>query len=380
MAGLLPELTDRIIDHLSDDKPALNTCGLVCRQWFPRSRVHLFFEVKLQVGQRGFHNHVLHDTADRFFDLVDTSFFDIIATVRRLSLFYGTAEGSLAKAHLLRFASCRKLVEFTITLSFSSSDLLVPLHAQLAVVGPKFSSLSSFSLYFYGSSLDSLLGVLACLPTVETLSINGHDIENWASPGPASLLPPRVRSLDMSILRGAEFLFQYLLSRPTIHLFRSLTFDNDEMELSDTAPVAVYLQRAGHALESLSITIWGDSGKPPYSMRISPDQMVVLPGSFEQVALQACTGLRHLYIFSYIQTPSSYPVDILSAVTSNNMLTIKISSPAEEFNPEALDQALALPPFRNLRSVSLGTRTSESLFTPEIRARMPLASARGILE
>jgi hypothetical protein len=53
MLDFPPELTDRFIDQLSDDKAALKTCVLVCRQWFPRSRAHLFSEVTLQVGQVG---------------------------------------------------------------------------------------------------------------------------------------------------------------------------------------------------------------------------------------------------------------------------------------------------------------------------------------
>ena len=29
------ELTDRLIDHIGDDKLAVRNCGLVCRQWYP---------------------------------------------------------------------------------------------------------------------------------------------------------------------------------------------------------------------------------------------------------------------------------------------------------------------------------------------------------
>ncbi|KAJ7223568.1 hypothetical protein GGX14DRAFT_351993, partial [Mycena pura] len=42
-----PEISDCVIDHLSTDKTALKACGLACRQWLPRSRFHLFREVRL---------------------------------------------------------------------------------------------------------------------------------------------------------------------------------------------------------------------------------------------------------------------------------------------------------------------------------------------
>ena len=37
-----PELVDRTIDHLHDDKPSLRACTLVSRSWLNTSRHHLF--------------------------------------------------------------------------------------------------------------------------------------------------------------------------------------------------------------------------------------------------------------------------------------------------------------------------------------------------
>jgi len=45
ISGLPQELTDHIIDHI-DDRKSLKACSLVCSQWSPRSRKHLF--VRLQ--------------------------------------------------------------------------------------------------------------------------------------------------------------------------------------------------------------------------------------------------------------------------------------------------------------------------------------------
>ncbi|KAJ6517217.1 hypothetical protein C8R47DRAFT_249975 [Mycena vitilis] len=43
-----PELADRIIDFLWDNQPDLHACSLVCRQWLPSSRHHLFGWVKVR--------------------------------------------------------------------------------------------------------------------------------------------------------------------------------------------------------------------------------------------------------------------------------------------------------------------------------------------
>ncbi|TDL19487.1 hypothetical protein BD410DRAFT_792104 [Rickenella mellea] len=47
MSMMIPELTDNIIDHLHDNRPALCSCSLVCRSWLPSSRFHLFSTVVL---------------------------------------------------------------------------------------------------------------------------------------------------------------------------------------------------------------------------------------------------------------------------------------------------------------------------------------------
>lgn len=45
--SLPQELTDQIVDHLSDDKRTLRICALICRMFVRRSREHLFHEIAL---------------------------------------------------------------------------------------------------------------------------------------------------------------------------------------------------------------------------------------------------------------------------------------------------------------------------------------------
>jgi len=49
MSGLPQELIDHIIDHVNDGK-TLKACSLVCNQWSPRSRKHLFAQIEFTMG------------------------------------------------------------------------------------------------------------------------------------------------------------------------------------------------------------------------------------------------------------------------------------------------------------------------------------------
>ncbi|KAJ7774564.1 hypothetical protein DFH07DRAFT_103464 [Mycena maculata] len=42
-----PELTDRVLDFLHSDVAALSACTLVCREWLPSARFHLFSQIAL---------------------------------------------------------------------------------------------------------------------------------------------------------------------------------------------------------------------------------------------------------------------------------------------------------------------------------------------
>ena len=45
---LPPELHDQVIDHLFDDKRALASCSLVCRNWRTSSQYHLFHTIRIR--------------------------------------------------------------------------------------------------------------------------------------------------------------------------------------------------------------------------------------------------------------------------------------------------------------------------------------------
>jgi hypothetical protein len=61
MSSLPSELTDAVIDHLHADKIALAVCALVCKEWLPTSRYHLFSTINVNEGN-----------IQQFFDILDT--------------------------------------------------------------------------------------------------------------------------------------------------------------------------------------------------------------------------------------------------------------------------------------------------------------------
>ncbi|KAJ7466781.1 hypothetical protein B0H11DRAFT_2197461 [Mycena galericulata] len=375
MQQLPSDLSDLVIDHLATETAALKACGLACKQLFPRSRFHLFSELKLQVGSALKNKGSVDvDTMDEFMDLMDSSPSNILTTVRRLQLSYGD-ERSIPKAHLLRFPSCPQLLDLSIGLPRNSSeDVIEAIREQLAVVGGKFPSLSSLAFRFHHSSIRAaaLFDVVACFPTLENLSLGGDDVVTDGTRS-LGLFPARLNTIDMHILRGAELLFEHLSSLPVFPLLRRMGLNNDAMELHGDTPIILYLKRAGHALHEFDVAIWGDGD------------------SFEKLALQYCTNLQHISIKSYNLHPYTYLVELLPSAASNDLITIDIACFINNMGIEleeedgtvarALDEILADTRFRNLQRFSVtdvGDR--ESLFTPELRARMPLSSSRGILQ
>ncbi|KAJ7474043.1 hypothetical protein FB451DRAFT_283862 [Mycena latifolia] len=360
MRVLFPELVDLMIDHLSSDKAALKACGLVCKQWFPRTRLHLFSEVQLQVGDGWVANEFMVDTVQTFFQLVDTSSFEILPHLRRLSVCYGDPQ-SLAKADLLRIVQCIRLTHLRIDRPFESEDVDDSLNTQLELLSPSLSSLTEFTFTCFYSSLSETLTLIACLPTVETLCLYVDDLESgFQGSDPLGGLPPHLHTLEMGVLRGVELFFTHVLSLPVLPVLRSLRLDNDTMELHVGTSIATYLERAGPAIQSLTLATWSDAAP------------------FQELAIRCCTDLQHLCISSYHRGhPSTFIADLVSAVSSSELQTVVVK--LDELNPQfawaPVDRVLADSRFRSLRSFSV-LSLDRSCITP---ADLPMASVRGIL-
>lgn len=278
MAPEIPaELAERIIDSLCDDNHALAVCGLVCRQWRPRTRLHLFHTVRnfmttkrtslfspkqkvnLQVGSGRYFNRPVSDRLEPFLGLATTAIF---ASIRKLHLGF-THKKALRETNLGPFVQCTELLELSIEIprDYADRDEVLPsmLLAQLSTVGILLQNVSHFSLYFLNAQMGVLLEILACFPAMQNCDLvsNGEIGEGNQT---AFTFPPGLRTLSTQVLWGAEFLFLHLLSQPSPPRVRKLILGNDEMDMTETSPVARYVQRTADAIEVLHCTIWTNFG------------------------------------------------------------------------------------------------------------------------
>ncbi|KAJ6553486.1 hypothetical protein DFH09DRAFT_1318874 [Mycena vulgaris] len=74
------ELVDLIIDDVAGtpNTPDIRTCGGVCRQWLPRSRMHLFSALTLSNADPA--------AIQAFLNIVDASSFQILSLVQSLEI------------------------------------------------------------------------------------------------------------------------------------------------------------------------------------------------------------------------------------------------------------------------------------------------------
>ncbi|KAJ7890520.1 hypothetical protein B0H14DRAFT_1108016 [Mycena olivaceomarginata] len=344
MAPEIPaELAERIIDNLCDDHHALAVCGLVCRQWRPRTRLHLFHTVNLQVGSGRHFNRPVSDRLEPFLGLATTAIF---ASIRKLHLGF-THKKALRETNLGPFVQCTELLELSIEIPRDSADrdevLPSMLLAQLSTVGIILQNVSHFSLYFLNAQMGVLLEILACFPTMQNCDLvsNGEIGEGNQT---AFTFPPGLRTLSTQVLWGAEFLFLHLLSQPSPPRVRKLILGDDEMDMTETSPVARYVQRTADAIEVLHCTIWTNFE------------------IFEKFALKCCRNLREMNITIYNQdiAAKQYAEALLDSAASSGLVEIVIDAPSQmtfgghSLQPEdALTKKLRSPQFGNLRRFSL---------------------------
>ncbi|KAJ7651298.1 hypothetical protein FB45DRAFT_1079010 [Roridomyces roridus] len=85
MSEIPGELVDSVIDLVSESRPTLTACSLVCRQWVHRSRYHSFSSIKLVRSQS-----VKLDTVTTFLQILESPLVTIVPSVREVYLSHKT--------------------------------------------------------------------------------------------------------------------------------------------------------------------------------------------------------------------------------------------------------------------------------------------------
>ncbi|KAF7352027.1 hypothetical protein MVEN_01165000 [Mycena venus] len=363
MRPFAQELVEQVID-CSADSNAMKAWGLVCKTWLPRTRYHLFSKVSLS-----------HDNLSSFVDLVEASPLPLLSCIHDLTLCYN---GAPPDTELLgRIHSCPNLRSISIQIrgSFeenqdapdwldSEESFLVHIRAW----GTISSSISTLNLEVQGIDdipLQTIVDIIACVPTITRLSMHGDD-ETWefinADGGIPPSFPLALKELDLTG-NGTDSLFEWLLTLPIIPCLKHLNLHGS---LGDVSRVIGYIQQAGHELEDFRVHL------PIPETDTLPFLEQVLPYT------------PKLKTISFDCWEPSTALAILRLLPSSGLHFIKFSflPDSTEGVPWAeFDLTLAVPRFSALRGVSVYSyEERHSLITTEIKLLMPLASARGILE
>ncbi|KAF8176620.1 hypothetical protein K438DRAFT_1846498 [Mycena galopus ATCC 62051] len=380
MRSFPQELIDLVLDQVADSEQdlvwrsrrrpvtSIATCGLVCKQWLPRSRLHVFSKISLFRSRR----------LRSLLDLEAESSLSLLSLTRELYL----AFGDFIAEDISRLRTCLNLTYLELCFPPSGDevwDLFRGIH--LPFLGTHCVSLSRLKSSPYEKSALSLrviVDVLACLPSLRAFQLDSQSSSIvGAEIPPSQSCSPCLRTLEIKAKTGVDILFAWFLSLAVGPQIRSLTLseDWDWVYPPTVQSLVAYFQRFGGRLKFLDI--W-----PDRAYYDTPSGM-----------LKHATSLHHLKVHCL---PVESLLSMLSALPSSNLITIAIElyayldegwvdtdSNMDRVPYALIDEALAHPRFHSLKRFSLGgysdSHAPRSLLTRKTKALMPLAKARKIL-
>jgi len=311
------EMLDHVVDHLHDTKRALRNCCLVSRSWIPRTRKHLFVEVKLQTKKH------LESWKEMFPDpstsparYTKTLFIDCTHLV--------AASDAGADGWIRGFS---RVVHFWVGSRLLPSMLVVslaPFHG--------FSPIKSLHVDLLVLPSSEVLDLILSFPLLEDLSVSSCSEGSARNRGGSGALLTAVRppsspvfsgSLELSMEGGMRPIARRLLSLPGSIHFRKLALVWAEEE--DIVLIAAFVERCSRTLESLDITC-NPRGTP---IRLS---------------------YPHRSLFLFPVEPESTSID-LSKATRLGAVAFRVNSCSVEWVTTALQ---TIPPEnQDLRQISI---------------------------
>ncbi|KAJ7133304.1 hypothetical protein C8R44DRAFT_772154 [Mycena epipterygia] len=359
------ELIDQVIDCRHDGSTYLETikiCGLVCKAWLPRSRYHTFSTVILEAK-----------TLPSFVDLLDTSSLPILPLIRHLKLYCDG--GHWDRSNLARLHPCPNLITFEIRIMWSMDrDCMAldwlsheSLHTHLRSWSADAVSLSLFDFRYHAGGalpLRTLSGVLSCFASVPAVRLVIPDISGDTN----AYLPfasTHLAHLDISLWYNSSGFFSWLLSLAVPPMLKTLKFKGVCAPATSVDPLEICIQRAGGALESLTL------------MMIGPWEDTE---AFFQKIFQYTKKLRQ-FTFLCENEPSNI-VGTLSLLPTSDWDSIHAD--LHELGHDTtlwpkVDEILAEPRFRSLKRFSMRLTDTGAMSSTQMKELLPLAHARGIL-
>ena len=238
-----PEILDHIVDDLYDEPDALRNCCLVAKSWIPRTRKHLFADIKFSSPER------LQSWKTTFPDPSNSPAYHV-HTLSVGCLRVVTAADAGEGGWIQTFS---RVVRLDVDSGVHGSEFSPALFRGFSPV------LKSLRVASGTLSLSQIFGFVRSLPLLEDLSlvIHGTPSDNDLSahgaptviPPPSS--PPFTGSLKLMLLRGAELAVRRLLDLPNGLHFQHMTlswFQEEEVQWIN----ALVVECSG-TLESLDV-------------------------------------------------------------------------------------------------------------------------------
>ncbi|KAJ7618156.1 hypothetical protein DFH06DRAFT_1364091 [Mycena polygramma] len=248
------EMVEPIVDQMKPDTAALRTCGLLSRQWLPRTRYTLFSAISFSIGGRDLRT---------------------LDALQKLKQFLSVLESPLAT--FIPYVEDVRLVHHADALDLPQpGEILATLHGR----PPAFaSSLVHLELEMNNNyiALDIIVDYICAFPFLETLKITGFPKGIVPTPPKSLAPPPRLHTLHTD----HHLITDWILSlHPLPTHIATICFTTFVSSPSDHwLEVNKYLRSpAGEIIRSIT---FGDYKTPPYSE--GPD-------------LQSLQHLQHLTI------------------------------------------------------------------------------------
>ena len=245
---LPPELLDHVVDLLHDTEDTLRNCSLVSKSWIPRTRKHLFADIKFRSADD------LQSWKEMFPDpLTSPAYHAHTLTVKCIRNV--TAADAEPGGWITGFSS---VVRFRVIgqglFTVHERSALVPFHGFSPVM-------KSLHVVFTFLPSSRILDLILSFPLLEDLTAIAHfGISTSSTVG--SNAPPTIAqpsnspaftgSLNLSTKGGMETIVHRLLSLPGGIHFRKLTVK--WLHWDDLALTMALVERCSHTLEYIQVT------------------------------------------------------------------------------------------------------------------------------
>jgi len=242
-----PELKDRIIDYLQENRTALATCSLVSKDWVPSSRFHLFNRIALRP-----------DNVQRLVELLDSPYSTVSQHTRRVHVsLKGNDDGE--DIHTLAcFAPC--LPEFDIVGFYMTDFLWRPICDQHSEnLSRSFSQITQ--LFLTSVSFLSISHVIEFITSFSSLKLfcianSTLDPGPWDDPDfniPSYHISPTLIALEILLHNDFQNALFRLISAAQ-YSGSSKTLLVDAVTHQDLRYLRALLQSLGPILNTLNIT------------------------------------------------------------------------------------------------------------------------------